>query len=86
MNICTIELWKGVKILEIEIKLLELMAKNNIRKVTDLQRVSGISLQALYNILNKKNEGLRLDTIAKLCKALDCEIEDLIVIKRGQAS
>lgn len=61
------------------------MAKNNIRQVTELQKRSGVSLQALYNIINRKNEGMRLDTIAKLCKTLDCEIDELIVIKKGEA-
>jgi putative transcriptional regulator len=82
MNICTIELWKEGKTLEIEIKLLEQMAKKKIRHLTDLSKESGVTVQSLYNITNRKNEGMRLDTIAKLCAALDCEIEDLIVIKK----
>lgn len=68
--------------MEFEIKLLELMAKNNIRHVTDLQKKSGVSLQALYNIINRKNDGMRLDTIAKLCKTFNCNIDELIVLKK----
>lgn len=76
-----VNLWKGGQKLEIEIKLHELMAKKKIRKMTDLHKLSGVSLNALYNISNRKNEGMRLDTVAKLCKTLDCDIDELLVIK-----
>jgi putative transcriptional regulator len=77
-----INIWKGGKTLEIEIKIFEQMAKKNLRHLTDLSKTSGVTVQSLYNITNKKNEGMRLDTIAKLCKALDCKIDELIVIKK----
>jgi putative transcriptional regulator len=77
-----INIWKGGQTLEIEIKVLELMAQKKIRHLTDLSKESGVTVQSLYNITNKKNEGMRLDTIAKLCMALDCNIDELIVIKK----
>jgi putative transcriptional regulator len=77
----TIKIWKGGKILEIEIKLHELMARKNIRTVVDLSEKSDVNVLTLYNVINYKNKSMRLDTIAKLCKTLECEINDLIVIK-----
>lgn len=68
--------------MEIEIKLLELMAKNNIRQVKQLSEKSKVTEQTISNFLNGKNKALRLDTIAKLCKALDCRIDELIVFKK----
>jgi putative transcriptional regulator len=58
------------------------MAKNNIRKIKHLSEISDITEQTIGNFLNGKNKAMRLETIGKLCKALDCEIDDLIVIKK----
>jgi putative transcriptional regulator len=68
---------------EIEIKLLELMAKNNIRQIKQLSKKSKVSEQTISNFLNGKNKAMRLETIAKLCKALNCELGELIIIKKG---
>lgn len=78
----TINIWKGGKQLEIEIKLLEQMAKNNIRHVRTLSKSSGISELAISNLLNEKSKYMRLDSLAKLCMALDCKIDELIVFKK----
>lgn len=78
----TINIWKGGKQVEIEIKLLEQMAKNNIRQVRALSKASGVSELAISNLLNEKTKGMRLDSLAKLCMALDCQIHELLVLKR----
>lgn len=67
---------------EVEVKLLDLMVKNNIRKASVLAKKAELSDQVVNNILNEKASGMRLDTIVKLCSALDCEIGELIVIKK----
>lgn len=67
--------------MEIEIKLLEQMAKNNIRQVRALSKASGVSEQAISKLLNEKSKHMRLDSLAKLCRTLDCKIEELIIIK-----
>lgn len=73
---------KTVSEIDIEIKLLEAMAKRKIRVVKELAEKSGIHVNVLYQLLNGKKSSLRLDTIAKLCKTLDCEIGELIEIKK----
>ena len=67
--------------MEIEIKLHELMARNNIRTIVDLSEKSDVNVLTLSKIINRKNKSMQLTTIAKLCKTLECEINDLIVIK-----
>ena len=67
--------------MEIKIRLLELMAQNNIRHVAALAKKAEVSDQALNNLIKGKTKTLRLDTVGKLCKALNCNIEDLIVIE-----
>lgn len=68
--------------MEIEIKLLEIMAKNNIRQIKQLSDISTVTEQTIGNFLNGKNKAMRLETIAKLCAALDCKIDELIVFKK----
>lgn len=67
---------------DIEIKLLEQMAKKDIRTIQEIHEKSGLSRKAIANILNNKNVRIKADTIAKLCQALDCEIGELVVIKK----
>lgn len=67
---------------EIEIRLFEMMAKNNIRTIEQLHEKSGLSRKSISQALNKKNHRMHTDTIAKLCVALNCEIGDLLVLKK----
>lgn len=65
----------------VEIKLLEMMGKNNFRTIKELHEKTGISRTIISDLLNENKRAIRLDTIQKLCCALDCDIGDLIVIK-----
>lgn len=67
---------------EVRIKLLEVMAKKRIRYVQDLAKMTNLSPKILYDLVNDKKRSIRLDTIVRLCEALDCEIEELIEIKK----
>jgi putative transcriptional regulator len=68
---------------EVEIRLLEMMGRKNIRTIQELHKASGISRTIISDLLNGNKRSIRLDTVEKLCKALDCEIGELIQIKRG---
>lgn len=63
-----------------DIKLLELMAKRNIRQAKEMAEKAELSDRIILDILNGKKKGLRLDTIVKLCKALECRVDELIVL------
>ncbi|PKR86127.1 helix-turn-helix domain-containing protein [Heyndrickxia camelliae] len=66
----------------IEVKLWEMMGKRNIRTIEHLHKKSGLSRKAISKALNKTQYRMQVDTVAKLCKALDCEIGDLLVLKK----
>lgn len=68
----------------VEIRLLEMMGKNNIRTIQELHELSGISRTIISDLLNGNKRSIRLDTIEKLCRALDCEIGELIQIRKGE--
>ncbi|MCM3488817.1 helix-turn-helix transcriptional regulator [Alkalihalophilus marmarensis] len=64
----------------VEFRLLEQMAKNNIRQIKELHEKTGISRTTISALLNGEKVAIRLDTLAKLCIALNCNIGDLVVL------
>jgi len=72
----------GGEILEVQIKLLEIMARNNIRTIEELHDMTKLSRTTIRQILSGKKKSLYFDTIGILCKKLNCRIEELIVIKK----
>lgn len=70
----------------IEIKLFEVMGKRGIRTIEEVSKKSGLSRKAISTALNNKNHRMHTDTIARLCKALNCEIHELLVLKEKEVS
>ena len=58
-------------------KLWETLKKKNIRR-HDLMEIAGISSTNLTKL--NKNEIVALTILIKICKALDCKIEDIMEI------
>ena len=56
-------------------KLWILLIEKNMKK-TDLRIQSGISTGALAKL--GKNENVNTEVLAKICKTLDCKIEDIM--------
>lgn len=69
-----------------EIKLRELMFQRGIDTIEEMHQTSKLSRKAISSILSGRKTALRLDTIAKLCKALNCKVEDLIVLDKEKIS
>ena len=66
---------------EVEVNLKNVMLKRKIT-VNQLSKMTGIR----YHIVKKyyRNERYRIDllNLAKFCDALNCEIEDILILKR----
>ena len=58
-------------------KLWILLIEKDMKK-TDLRIQSGISTGALAKL--GKNENVNTEVLAKICKALDCKIEDIMEV------
>ena len=69
---------------QIEIRLLEVMGKKNIRTIKVAAERTGLSRKAISQVLNNQTHRMHTDTIAKICKGLDCEIGELLVLKKGE--
>lgn len=68
--------------MKLEVKLLELMARNNIRTIADLHEKTGISRTTISLILDGRKNALYFETIATLCQTLNCKIDELLVLKK----
>ena len=63
-------------------KLWKLLIDKDIKKKTDLIPLAGIST----NILAKMNKGefVSMESIQKVCKALNCDVGDICVINKRE--
>ncbi len=60
-------------------KLWKLMIDKNINK-TELCKMAKISTNAMAKM--GKNESVPLETLVKVCSALECDLNDIVEIKR----
>jgi putative transcriptional regulator len=65
-----------------KIRLEDLMWEKRVKSINALSAATEISRQTLHRIYNNESDGIRLETIEKLCNYLDCEIEELLVIEK----
>ena len=65
-------------------KLWKLLIDKNIKKKTDLIPLAGITT----NILAKLNKGefISMDSLQKICKALNCDVGDICVLNGFEES
>lgn len=48
-------------------------------KMMDLARATGLSKTTIFQLYHEKATRIDLDTVAKVCKALGCQVGDLLV-------
>lgn len=69
---------------EIQVRLLEVMGKKNVRTIKEVAERTGLSRNAISRVINDQTHRMHTDTIAKICVGLDCEIGELLVLKKGE--
>ena len=47
-------------------------------KMSELQKVTGLSYSAVSDLYHNKTKSISFETIDKVCKALDCDTQELI--------
>lgn len=62
----------------IRIKISTLLGEKKMTQ-SELARKTGIRKATINELYWELNESIKLDTIDKICEALDCEISDLLV-------
>ncbi|MDM5231578.1 helix-turn-helix domain-containing protein [Lysinibacillus pakistanensis] len=49
-------------------------------KISDLVNATGLHRNGLSKLYNENTDGIKFETLEKICKALNCEIADLLEI------
>ena len=62
-------------------KLWKLLIDKDMKK-TDLRKAAGISSSCLAKL--GKDENVTTDVLLRICKALDCELDDIVEIERTE--
>ncbi|WHX51608.1 helix-turn-helix transcriptional regulator [Paenibacillus woosongensis] len=46
--------------------------------IAELSRITGLHRNGITKLYNEDTDGVKFDTLNKICKALSCEVGDLI--------
>ena len=65
----------------IEITLSEVLGKKRI-KMSELSELSGVNKNSILSLYHNRSKRIDLDVMDKLCKALDCDLSDLLKYTR----
>jgi putative transcriptional regulator len=54
-------------------------------KISELADMTGLHRNGITKLYNEKTDGIKFDTLEKLCRALDCSVGELIeIIEDGE--
>jgi len=74
-----IDLMKEVIIMPIENKLRLVMANKRIDSISELIEITGVSRNSLNKLWHNEDlESIKVETLVKICRALDIELNQLI--------
>ena len=68
----------------IKVHLSRIMGEKKL-KISDVAKLTGLHRNGLTKLYYEETDGIKFDTLEKLCTALDCEIEELLEIKKEAA-
>lgn len=63
----------------IRVNILEILDKDE-RNLSWLARKTGLNYSSLHSLANNKTTSISFDTLEKVCKVLNCNIEDVLEI------
>lgn len=61
----------------IKIHLSRIMGEKRL-KIADVSNLTGLHRNGITKLYNEDTEGIKFDTLDRLCQGLDCKVEDLI--------
>lgn len=65
----------------ITVNLAQILKQNN-KTVYWLSKETGISQNGLGRIAKNQTTSINFDTLAKICRALNCEISDILILNK----
>jgi len=66
----------------IKVHLSRIMGEQRI-KISELAKMTGLHRNGLTKLYNEETDGIKFDTLEKVCRALKCDIGDLLEIIDG---
>ncbi|WP_071880169.1 helix-turn-helix domain-containing protein [Geobacillus vulcani] len=66
----------------IKVHLSRLMGERKL-KIADLAKMTGLHRNGLTDLYHEKTNGIKFETLEKICRALECDICDLLEIVDG---
>lgn len=63
----------------IKVHLSRIMGEKKL-KIADVARMTGLHRNGITKLYNEETDGIKFETLEKLCVALNCKIEDLLEI------
>lgn len=64
----------------IKIHLSRIMGEQKL-KISDVASMTGLHRNGITKLYNEETNGIKFETLEKLCTALNCDISDLLEIK-----
>ena len=64
----------------VHVKIDQILEKNE-RNIAWLARKVDMTYSAIHALVNNQTQSISFDTLYKICKVLDCNIEDVLEIK-----
>lgn len=61
----------------IKVHLSRIMGEKRIN-IADLSRLTGLHRNGISKLYNEETDGVKFDTLNRICEALDCDIQDII--------
>ncbi|WP_019241488.1 MULTISPECIES: helix-turn-helix domain-containing protein [Bacillus] len=65
----------------IKVHLSRIMGERKL-KISDVANLTGLHRNGITKLYKEETDGIKFDTLEKICTALDCKIEDLLEIKK----
>ena len=65
----------------IKVHLSKLMGEQRIN-IAQMSDKTGLHRNGIAKLYNEKTDGIKFDTLEKLCDALDCDIQDILEIQK----
>ncbi|MCA1027834.1 helix-turn-helix domain-containing protein [Cytobacillus kochii] len=67
----------------IKIHLSRIMGEQKL-KISDVASMTGLHRNGITKLYNEETDGIKFETLEKLCTALNCDISDLLEIKNEE--
>lgn len=67
----------------IKVHLSRIMGEQKL-KISDVAKMTGLHRNGITKLYNEETDGIKFETLERLCDALECEISEMLEIKKEE--